>query len=257
MKVPAYLIAALIAPLAPLSLADGMLDFSAGAEYSSGKYGGTTPTDIFYYPINISYRQPTRSYSLTVPYVRISGSSNVIGAMGNGFQVGGGMGGVRRTVAGLGDIVLTATQTLHGTPASDWELALTAQAKLGTASSQNGLGTGKNDYSAQLDFFGAFERSDVFGSLGWRRMGDPAGLDFSNPWFASLGTGYAFSDTLRIGLTYDFRQSVLTGTENFSEWQAFCNYALTPQATMQVYALKGTTSNSPDQGVGAMFRLSL
>lgn len=87
-------------------------------------------------------------------------------------------------------------------------------------------------------------------------MSNPAGIIFNNPWFTSVGADYAVAQSTRIGLAYDFRQSLIDGTDNFSELLAFINYNVSDKSRIQVYLLKGFTDNSPDLGMGATLNLS-
>jgi len=233
--------------------ADDTVNLSVGSEYTSGKYGAATSTDIKFYPVTVNYQQDQRSFSLIVPYMQMAGPSNIVGAIGNQSMVK--MLGVknvsRRTSSGLGDIVVAATQDIYINQQYKLIVDLVGNVKFGTADAAKGLGTGENDYSVQGDFAKNFEHADMFGTVGWRKMGNPVGINFRNPWFASIGGGYAVSETTRIGLAYDFRQRVIDGTSNFAELLAFINYSVANQARIQMYFLKGYTDNSPDRGVGA------
>ncbi len=233
--------------------ADDALNIAVGAEYTSGKYGSATSTDVWLYPVTATYQHGNSSFSLIVPYMRISGPSNVIGAVGNKFQMNmmnTGTNVTQRTTAGLGDVVFAATQTLYADQQSGWTFDVAGNIKFGTASTTNGLGTGKNDYSLQGDFAKTFESVDMFGTLGWRKMGNTDGITFKNHWFTTDGAGYSVSQTTRVGLAYNFRQRVIDGTSNFSDLLAFTNYSVSDQTRIQMYLLKGYTDNSPDRGFG-------
>jgi len=251
---------ALAAMLSFSAHAEDTLNLSVGSEYTSGKYGAATSTNVWFFPVTASYQMDNTSISLTVPYVLITGSSVGIGTIGNQIQMGGGMNGgtnaSRRVTAGLGDVVLAATQNIYANIEHDWAIDLTGNIKFGTADSTKGLGTGKNDYSVQADFSQYFGDTDLFGTVGWRKMGNPTGIMFNNPWFTSVGAGYSLSQTTRIGLAYDFRQKLIDGTANFSELLAFFNYNISDQSRIQMYLLKGFTDNSPDFGMGATLNLS-
>lgn len=240
--------------------AEGAFNLSVGSEYTSGKYGAATTTNVWFFPVTASYQLDNSSFSLTVPYVLISGSSVGITTIGNQPQMNGSVSGsnstARRTTAGLGDVVLSATQNIYANTEQDWAIDLTGNIKFGTADSTKGLGTGKNDYSVQAEFSKYFENTDLFGTIGWRKMGNPAGIYFNNPWFTSVGAGYSLSQTTRIGLAYDFRQSLIDGTANFSELLAFINYNISDQSRVQLYLFKGYTDNSPDLGMGVTLNLS-
>lgn len=251
---------ALAATLSFFAHAEGTLNLSVGSEYTSGKYGTTTSTNVWFFPVTASYRKDSTSFSLTVPYVLITGSSVGIGTIGNQIQMGGGINGgtnaSRRVTAGLGDVVMSATQNLYTNNDHDWAVDVTGNIKFGTADSAKGLGTGKNDYSVQADFSQYFDDADLFGTVGWRKMGNPTGIVFNNLWFTSVGAGYSLTQTTRIGLAYDFRQTLIDGTANFSEFLAFVNYNVSDQSRVQIYLLKGYTDNSPDFGMGATLNLS-
>lgn len=255
---PGLIALALAFPVA--ANADNVLNLSVGAENTSGKYGSTTSTDVWYYPVTAIYQRGNTALSLTVPYVKISASSNVVGAVGNQFGMGMNGGTTvtqsTTTTSGVGDVVLSATQTLYANPQNGWALDVAGNIKFGTASTTNGLGTGKNDYSVQGDCAKYFESVDIFGTAGWRKMGNPAGITFKNPWFASIGSGYSVTQNTRIGLSYNFRQRVIDGTSNFSEVLAFANYSVSEQTRIQMYLIKGFTDNTPDRGIGAILNWS-
>jgi len=60
--------------------ADGS-SVGVGFDYSSGKYGATTTTDIWSVPFSFGYDSGPWSLKLTVPYINVSGSGNVIRAV--------------------------------------------------------------------------------------------------------------------------------------------------------------------------------
>ena len=53
----------------------------AGADYLTGKYGGTLATDVTYLPLTLRYDAWPLNLKLTVPYLRITGPGNVVGAL--------------------------------------------------------------------------------------------------------------------------------------------------------------------------------
>lgn len=53
---------------------------SAGMDYSQGNYGATSDTQIWYMPFSVKLEKPKIAYTLTIPYIKIIGSANVIGA---------------------------------------------------------------------------------------------------------------------------------------------------------------------------------
>ncbi|MCB1986125.1 MAG: hypothetical protein H6936_06775 [Burkholderiales bacterium] len=60
------------------AIADGF-SFSAGMDFTQGKYGGATTTDIWYVPFTGRYTTGRASARLTIPYLNISGPGNILG----------------------------------------------------------------------------------------------------------------------------------------------------------------------------------
>ncbi|ARO88794.1 hypothetical protein EBAPG3_014020 [Nitrosospira lacus] len=72
--------------------ADGFT-ISAGTDFSTGKYGGTASTDIWYVPFVGRYDRGPASFRLTVPYLNITGPGNILGPGIGGIDGAGGIGG--------------------------------------------------------------------------------------------------------------------------------------------------------------------
>ena len=53
--------------------------FSTAADFTSGRYGGTTSTDIWYVPFTARYDKNRASFRITIPYLNMTGPSNVLG----------------------------------------------------------------------------------------------------------------------------------------------------------------------------------
>lgn len=93
------------------------LSFSTATDFTTGKYGGTTSTDIWYVPFTARYDRDRASFRVTVPYLNITGPGNVLGPgiggidgggaiiIGGGIVGGGGGGG-----SGGGGIVICDDQ---------------------------------------------------------------------------------------------------------------------------------------------------
>jgi len=52
--------------------------------------------------------------------------------------------------------------------------------KFGTADANKNLGTGENDYSAQLDGYYTFSKTTLFATAGYKVIGAPAGITVNN-----------------------------------------------------------------------------
>lgn len=231
--------------------AENSFSLTLGMDYSTGRYGARQSTDIWYLPLTAKYATGPWILGLTLPYIRITGPGNVVGAAGDAVQTGPEEGKIRRTASGEGDIQAAASYNIYRNAAQNLLLDVTARAKLATADAAQGLGTGENDYSLQADLIWLHDTWAGFVSLGRRKMGDPQGTDFRNPWFGSVGATYSPRFPARLGVAYEMRQPVIAGGSMKSELMVFASHRLTPILTLQAYVVKGFTDGSPDRGGGA------
>ena len=78
------------------ALARGLFSLSAATDFTTGNYGGVSPTDIWYVPFTARYDKGRASFRVIVPYIDITGPGNVLGpgiggidgrgvVVGNGF----------------------------------------------------------------------------------------------------------------------------------------------------------------------------
>ncbi len=233
--------------------ADGEASVSLGAEYTSGDYGTSSKTNIWYFPVTFRYETDVNSVSMTVSYLSVEGTGNVV--------AGGGMSGMRRpttrtdvrTETGFGDVVLTGSHKIAGTAAS-W-VDLTGKIKLGTADEKDNLGTGENDYAVQLDLEKNYDGNSVFGSVGYKILGDPPGTDYRNVFYGSIGLSHRLDAARTAGLMFDAQQSALSGTSGQSELSLFLSSKIDKKAKLTGYVVKGFTHGSPDWGLGATLKL--
>lgn len=232
--------------------ADGQFSLSTGFDYSSGDYGQSTSTDILSIPVIGKYETGPWTYKLTVPYIEVTGPGNVVPGIGRGNGRGTSATGGTSTQSGLGDIVGAATYNLYAGGASEPIIDLTGKIKLGTADRNKGLGTGENDYSAQVDVYQAFGRVTGFATLGYSILGSSSAIPLDNVFYAALGAGYKFDDRLSGGLILDLRQGASAFSGERRELTGYVNYKLDRDWKVQGYLLRGFADGSPDFGLGAL-----
>ncbi|NUO72117.1 MAG: transporter [Frateuria sp.] len=242
---------------------DGRLSVGAGANYSTGKYGTDTSTDIWSVPITAGWQNDRWTLKLTVPYVGISGSSDVIPGTGGvkngnphgrGHGQGNGAGSATASTgsaSGLGDIVASAGYELFSSADHSAGLDLTGKVKFGTADEDKGLGTGKNDYGLALDAYKAFGDWTVFGGAGWMKYGSSQYIKLKNGFNANLGAGFKMSQTDDVGAYYYYREKIADGGAAQSELTAYWNHKIGDNWRLQSYVMGGMADGSPDWGVGA------
>lgn len=228
------------------AFADGVT-VKTGYDYSSGKYGTSTTTEITSIPFIASYEKDDWSFKAVMPYVRISGASNVISGIGAVSKANDSV----RTTSGWGDVSLSATKALWFDAKAKMGLDVTGKVKLGTADSAKGLGTGENDYWVLADAYKNIGSITYLGGVGYGVLGDSPQLKLKNVISANIGAAYKVNEMASIGALFDARtRSSDTGSAQ-RELTAFYMLKLGGGYKLQAYALKGFADGSPDWGAGA------
>ena len=245
----------------PAVAEEGSFSLGSGINYSSGNYGTATTTKITSIPLIGRYETGLWTFKLTVPYLQISGASNVIPGIGVTTNTNprgrGGTGVVAAPVtasssaSGLGDIVAAATYNVYNNAASKIGIDLTGKVKLATADRNKGLGTGENDYAAQVDIYRTFDRLTLFGGLGYNFLGSSSFIQLNDVWNVSLGGVYKVDDMRSAGVTFDAREKVSNTSFPLRELTAFYAHKFDKKWKGQIYYLKGLSDGSPDWGAGA------
>lgn len=251
-----YLAAGVIMLAAQASWAEeGAWTVGTGYNFSSGKYGTSTTTDITSVPLTAAYEQGPWTMKLSVPYVSIDGSSDVVVGIGRpnrgqGVGSGGTTTTTRRTESGLGDVTAAATYNFFNDAAAQMGADVTAKVKFGTADEAKGLGTGENDYSLALDVYKRIDRWTVFGGVGYSVLGSSSDIKLDNVFNANAGAAYKVSDQGSAGMAYDYRQKTSSGGDEQSEMTAFYSHRFDKSWKGQAYVLSGFSDGSPDWGGG-------
>lgn len=253
---------ALLALAAP-ALADDGLSLSAGFDYSTGTYGNTQSTQILYVPFTAKYETGDWAVALTVPYIRVTGPGGVIQGFGrvapsgttattSSTRFGRTAGGGTATNSGLGDIVAAVGRTVVGGGDDDvFQLDVVGKIKFGTADANAGLGTGKNDYSGQFDAtYWVTDETSLLGTVGYKIVGKPAGINVNNVFFGSAGVDHATSDTTSVGVQYDYVQKITFYGFDQREGTVYVAHELSPTLKAMGYLSKGFSDGSPDRSIG-------
>lgn len=245
---------------------------SAGANYSSGKYGSTTTTDIWSVPVTGEYDTGNWTFKLVVPYINVSGPSDVIPGVGkvkNGNPHGRGHGkgngagvpvppvpgtATNGSASGLGDVVASAGYQLFTSNDQSFGVDLTGKIKFGTADADKGLGTGKNDYGLSVDTYKVVGNWTAFGGVGWMKYGSSQYIQLKNGFNATVGAQYKLSHDDSFGAYYYYRERIASGGAPQSELTGYWNHKLGDSWRLQAYVMGGFADGSPDYGVGATLK---
>lgn len=218
---------------------------SIGTDYSRGDYGTGTTSETWYVPLVGRYETGPMTYKLTVPWLRITNPS--VGPDGEPLP-----GGCGKVESGLGDTVAGADYAVLDGSVGGLFVDLIGKVKLPTADEDECLGTGKTDYSAQVDVAKAFGPVTGFATLGWKKFGDPSGSDFDNPIFAGLGFAMPVFVRTTAGVSYDWRQKVVSTGDEIKELTLFLTHKLNQEWKFQLYAVKGFSDASPEGEAGLL-----
>jgi hypothetical protein len=230
------------------ALAEDKFSLGTGTEFSSTRYGGVTPTDIFYVPVTGRYMSGKWVIKLTVPYISVSGPGNVIYGVG---RIDAAQPTTTTSESGLGDVIASAGYNFYtGNRAIlDW----VGKVKFGTASYDKRLGTGENDYSAQVDGYHPINNTTLFETLGYKMVGSPPGVELNNVAFGAIGASQRFTAATSVGLVLDMAESPSPFSPSSRQLTAYLTQGVSNGLRVQVRVVKGLTDSSPNLGVGLIF----
>jgi Putative MetA-pathway of phenol degradation len=261
------------------AFADGF-SASVGGDYSTGDYGSSDSTKVFYMPFSARYETGAFTYNLTIPWLRVSGPGDVVpggfsgaggastvGAVvcinkgrgnctnGGGTIVSGGGGGggittTRSTESGIGDIVAAATYNAIDGGENGFVVDFTGRIKLPTASESKGLGSGKTDFAVQVNVDKNFGNPYVSAGLGYKILGEPSGVSYDNVIYGSLGGGYKFSKSTEMGVSYDWATAAVDGATRPQEVSIYGSHYLSDNYKLSGVLYTGLSDASPDVGGG-------
>lgn len=224
-----------------------------GVDYSSGDYGDTSDTSILFIPVTGRVEYGRLTVKASVPYIRIEGPGNVVGGTDGGIVVGPGGGG-KTSQSGLGDIVVSGSYLFYPLSEGMPFMELTGKVKIPTADEDKGLGTGKVDYTIQGDLYQPFGAFTIFGGIGYRVRGEPAGFNLGNSFLASVGGAYKVSDIWSGGLMFDYREAATKTSDDRLELTPYVAIKPSTEWTLSLYASFGMSDASADTGGGLSVR---
>ena len=231
---------------------DPIITLSAGTQYTSGTYGGDVDIEDTYVPLATNVDFGNIAFRLTVPFLSVIAPEGTI--IGPGGEILPGSGELV-TESGLGDVIGSVTFfNVVNSQRLGLAMDLTGKVKFGTADEDKGLGTGENDYTVQADFYKFANHFTWLGSVGYVVRGDPPGIDLGNTLKASLGGSYRLTPDMIAGLSFDYRESAISGNNPIQELSGFVSRRLNEDWRIQAYVLTGFTYSSPDWGAGLQIK---
>ena len=227
---------------------DPRFSISAGAEYTTGTYGGDTDIEDFYVPMKATMDFRRLSFRLTVPYLSVRAPEGTV-ITGPGGEPIPGTGDIV-TNSGIGDVIASVTVLdVIRNQRLGFAMDLTGKVKFGTADVDKGLGTGENDFTVKADFLKFTEKVTWIGSVGYRFRGQPPGATLDDALLASAGGIYKFNGDTRAGMFFDYRESSI-GADPTQELSVFLSNRISTDWRLQAFVFRGFTDSGADWGAG-------
>lgn len=242
-----FTVAALLSPLTTQA-ADGF-NLSTGFDYSTGKYGEATATEISSTFLTAKYGSGPLTLKLTLPHLTISGPA--IGTVGRDTVTIAPGTGNRGRVSGLGDLVAGVGYYAWQDTQRGLAVDLGAKIKLATADSSKGLGTGKSDQTLLINIYKTWGKSTLMVGAAYKWMGKPDRSNFRDVASGFVGVSHRLSDESSVGAIVDLRQSVVSTRSDQRELTLYATRKFTRHWSSQAWLYGGTTPSSPDVGGGA------
>lgn len=224
---------------------NNQFSLTSGFDYSSGKYGAARPTDMLSIPSADEYDTGNWMFKVAVPYARISGTGGAVPGIGRIRAVGAS----GDTQSDLSGTVAAASYNIYSGNASTFGIDLTGKVKLNTANFA--LGRGQNDYAAQADAYHSFNEFTALGSLGYKVLASPAGINMNKVLYGSFGGAYQLDDKIFGGVDLSLSQSPTLTGEGQRELKAYIGHKINKNFKAKGYVLKGFSNGSPDSSLGA------
>lgn len=225
--------------------ADNKLSLSTGLDYSVGNYGDTQDTETWFLPVNLKYKRDRYTFKLGTAYLWVVGPQSVTP---EGDPLPGS--DVRRTVRGTGDVTASLSANVLEENQAGLDLDLIGKIKFGTADAGKALGTGENDYTLQASIYKTLGALGPYLDLGYRWKGDPAGVNYHNVWYGTMGASYRFSKLWSAGADYSWRDKLIATSDPVREATVYANYRISDENRLNLYGTAGFSDASADWGIG-------
>ena len=252
----AFACAPVLALAAPASDkdSDSALSVKAGYDFTAGRYGQRGDTTLSTVSASVSYDTDDYSFDVMLPYLREKGPGRVIFLPGRRPLV---IIGPDRKASGPGDITVGATRYVLDEDTQGLDLDVGAIVKVGSASAKKGLGTGKQDLSVQSALGKAFGGLEATLTAGYTLVGKAPGLELKNSFYGSLDASFRIAAPLRVGATYSAGQTSAVGASGSRDGTAYVEFKPAKGLKVELYYLKGWSTQSPDRGGGLTVSCSL
>ena len=254
---------------------------NSSLQYASGNYLSTERLNSLYLYGGVRYDAYNYSVALSIPVIASNGQNvsqfgNIIipnhmgsgtsgmgdpGGPGGGHMMGGQNSSSISTSSeyfGIGDLYLYGNYDLLNQFSSPVGLSLSGYIKFPTASTANGFGTGKFDFSLSTTIRQSVDSYLFYISGGYIFFGNPEGIVYNNPYTLNLGVGKFFGEgSVSALLNYSLYSKIVDAYQSPQQLSLGINIISNEKITYIFIGSAGLTNSSPDYVFSAGLKYNL
>jgi hypothetical protein len=227
--------------------AESGLSAKFGYDWTAGKYGQSKDSTASVGSLTLTSDFKDYSVDFVLPYLRQTGPGKLIGIAGRRPIV---VIGPDQKESGMGDVTGGITRYVLNEEDHQVDLDVGAIVKFATASAGRGLGSGKYDYSLQAALGRSFAGFVTTLTGGYTFVGRPPNQGYRDAFYGSLDLSHNWSESISLGFTYSAGGTIITGLPGTRDGQAYVSFKPAKGVKVEVYYLKGWSTQSPDRGAG-------
>jgi hypothetical protein len=232
------------------------LELYTGVEYQSFELDGDQDAEKVSVPLTARLTTGRLHVTAQIPYLRVTAPGNVVvpsGPLGLPILVDPAGTAPVTTRDGLGDLRLGAAYDL---PLPGVSASLSTGAKLSTASTAKGLGTGETDYWVGADVSKAFGPVVPFAGVQYTKTGDPEGAELRDTWAGQAGAAFRLGGSTSAHAGYSFSNGASVLSRDEQRVFGGVNTGLGGGVSLGVYGSAGV-SGPADVGAGVSLGIGL
>lgn len=233
--------------------AEPAAELTTGLEFQEGNYGTGERIETVTIRNTVRVQSGRAQFYASLPWHRVEGPGNVTGGGGllGPILTDPGRPAGRMTRQGVGDLRVGAGYTLAAPAGLD--LSLLGEAKLPTASTSRGLGTGEMDFTVGGEVARSIGPITLFAGVSYTMPGDPDGSRLRNSVSARGGLAVQIAPQIRGHVSYGQARGLSPYIENERQLSTGIDARLSDRLSLGISGGAGLTAGSPD--VGAAVRL--
>ncbi len=160
--------------------------------------------------------------------------------------------------AGISDLYLYSEYEFYQGENYFPRIFITGQIKIPTSSGSGLFSSGKFDYGIGLAFRKMYGTYKVFGDVGYLALGDPQGLDYTNPVSYGIGIGkHASHGRSSVTFYYQEYSAIINGLTPPRQLTAGYYRAITDVLGISFYGSRGFGESSPEYTFAVGFDLKI